>query len=89
MSPPLKPTCILFLLLHTTLAAVLAEAPSGKMQQIASPDQVPEGLQKPTFNKPCPHSPPSGPSQWLFQEPLAESKLLVEKRKSRGDGKKR
>jgi uncharacterized repeat protein (TIGR02543 family) len=42
----MKPTCILFLLLHATLTAVLAEAPSGKMQQLTSPDQVPEGLQK-------------------------------------------
>ncbi len=44
--PPMKAACILFLLLHATLTSVLAEAPSGKMQRITSPDQVPEGLQK-------------------------------------------
>jgi hypothetical protein len=42
----MKPACVLFFLLHATMTWALAAAPSGKMQQLSSPDQVPEGLQK-------------------------------------------
>ena len=39
----------------------------------------------PEFERPTPISPPSGPTQWLFQGPPAESKFLAAVKYGRRD----